>query len=208
MDNLNDYLAGQALKYAGALEYVEDFDRARRATLSDPKGRAALTMAYQQAQADGQNHGGQQCCGTTADWHRPWCETGPRRYRAPSCGGFNVDVMTCSFCSWKTDGHKPLALVAWVDHMAADHPVYWAQRNAIVAALYGRGTYDTNYDEACGRLAQVVLDAIGLTPDKTGEGTGKLAADEGTDGQRGAEKPDVQKLMDPVIREMHGVPPE
>lgn len=91
MDDLNDYLAGQVLKYAGALEYVEDFEREHRNTLRDPEGRAALTMAYQQAQADGQAHGGQQCCGTAADWHRPWCETGPRRYRARS-GLIRIEV--------------------------------------------------------------------------------------------------------------------
>ena len=85
---------------------------------------------------------------------------------------FSVDIVTCSFCPWKTDGHKPLALVAWTEHMAARHPVYWSQRNAVVEAIYGRGQYDTNYDEACGRLAMIVLGALGLTPDKTGEGVG------------------------------------
>ena len=89
----------------------------------------------------------------------------------PGMTSFSVDVMTCSFCPWKTDGHHGRALLDWVDHMGTVHPVYWAQRNAVVGAIYGRGQYDTNYDEACGRLAQIVLGALGLTPDKTGEGT-------------------------------------
>lgn len=83
--------------------------------------------------------------------------------------GFSVDIVTCSFCTWEADGHQPGALAAWEQHMATVHPVYWAQRNAVVAAIRGHGTYDTNYPEACGRLAQLMLNAIGLTPDKTGE---------------------------------------
>jgi len=77
----DDLLALSTFKYAGALEYVEDFMREWRLTLRDPPGRAALTIAYQQAQQDGRNRGGRRCCGTTSGWHRPWCETGPRRYR-------------------------------------------------------------------------------------------------------------------------------
>ena len=67
---------------AGTLEYVEDFLLAWHATMRDPERRAALYAAYQQAQLDGRDAGGQRCCGTTAGWHRPWCKTGPRRYRA------------------------------------------------------------------------------------------------------------------------------
>jgi hypothetical protein len=71
-----------APEYADSLEYMEDFMLAWRATMRDPEGRAALTVAYQQAQVDGQDAGGLRCCGATAGWHRPWCRTGPRRYRA------------------------------------------------------------------------------------------------------------------------------
>lgn len=82
-ENLNEQLQALARlrRYGSALEYVEDFDREWRSTLRDPLGHAALTMTYQQAQLDGKDAGGQPCCGTTATWHRPWCEAGPRRYR-------------------------------------------------------------------------------------------------------------------------------
>jgi hypothetical protein len=88
-DNLDEQLKSLARlrRYHAALEYEEDFDREWRATMCDPLGRAALTIAYQQAQRDGQDHGGLSCCGTTATWHRPWCETGPRRYREGSVHG-------------------------------------------------------------------------------------------------------------------------
>jgi hypothetical protein len=86
-------------------------------------------------------------------------------------GGFTVDIMKCSFCPWKADGHQSGAVAAWQAHMAAAHPVYWGQRNAVADAIAGRGTYDTGYAEARGRLAQIVLAALGLTPDITGEGT-------------------------------------
>jgi hypothetical protein len=51
------------------------------ATIRDPQGRAALTAAYQQSERDGLDAGGLPCCGTITDRHRPWCRTGPRRYR-------------------------------------------------------------------------------------------------------------------------------
>ena len=70
------------IRWAGSLEYVEDFMRAWHATMRDPAGRASLTVAYQQAQRDGQERGGLRCCGTTSEWHRPWCRVGPRRHRA------------------------------------------------------------------------------------------------------------------------------
>lgn len=80
-DPMPDELALPVLRYASSLEYVEDFTAACRATLRDPLGRAALTLARQSAQRDGENHGGPRCCGTAESWHRPWCKTGPRRWR-------------------------------------------------------------------------------------------------------------------------------
>ena len=77
-----DLTALGALQYASALEYVEDFMRAWRDTMRDPLKRACLTVAYQQAQVDGEDRGGMRCCGTVSEWHRPWCRTGPRHYRA------------------------------------------------------------------------------------------------------------------------------
>jgi hypothetical protein len=79
----NDIIATRLPEFVGCLEYVEDFNRAMRDTLRDPAGRAALTTAYQQAQADGRDRGGRQCCGSTTEWHRPWCEEEPRHHRAP-----------------------------------------------------------------------------------------------------------------------------
>jgi hypothetical protein len=80
---MEDVAALWAVAHPGVLEYVEDFMREWQATLFDPAGRASLTVAYQQAWADGRERGGLACCGTTGELHRPWCGTGPRRYRNP-----------------------------------------------------------------------------------------------------------------------------
>lgn len=68
-------------RYPAAVQHVEDFEREWRATLNDPLGRAALTVTYRQAQADGEARGGVRCCGTTDEVHNPWCGYGPRRCR-------------------------------------------------------------------------------------------------------------------------------
>jgi hypothetical protein len=71
-----------ATRHPAALRYVEDYERERQATMRDPDGRAVLETACRQASVIGQQRGGQRCCGTTGELHRPWCRTGPRRYRA------------------------------------------------------------------------------------------------------------------------------
>lgn len=74
-----------------------------------------------------------------------------------------TEHLRCDFCPWTRPG--PIGQPEpWADHMAGAHPEYWAQRNAVVTALIGRGTYDTNYRQACGRLAQITLRALELTP--------------------------------------------
>lgn len=75
------FLQGARLARSGALEYVEDFAREWTATMRDPEGRAALETVRQETQAADRERGGQRCCGTTKEWHRPWCKTGPRRFR-------------------------------------------------------------------------------------------------------------------------------
>jgi hypothetical protein len=87
--SLNEQLVSLARlrRYPAALRYAEDFERAWRATVNDPEGRAALTLTYRQAQADGEASGGVRCCGTTEEVHNPWCGYGPRRSRKGNSGG-------------------------------------------------------------------------------------------------------------------------
>jgi len=82
-DSLTGQLRSLAVlrRYPAALQYAEDFEREWRATVRDPEGRAALTLAYQQEQAHGEACGGVRCCGTTDEVHNPWCGYGPRRSR-------------------------------------------------------------------------------------------------------------------------------
>lgn len=81
--------------------------------------------------------------------------------------GFHVDVVTCSFCRWKADGHQPDALAAWEAHMKSTHPVYWDQRNTVAATLRA---YGVKGHGDCGRLAMAVLTSLSMTPDMTREG--------------------------------------
>jgi hypothetical protein len=80
---VNEQLRSLAVlrRYPAALRYAEDFEREWRATVNDPEGRAALTLAYRQEQAHGEACGGWRCCGSAGEWHNPWCEYGPRRHR-------------------------------------------------------------------------------------------------------------------------------
>jgi hypothetical protein len=90
---VNEMLLSLALlrRYPAALQYAEDFGRVWRATVNDPEGRAALTLTYRQAQADGEARGGVRCCGTTGEVHNPWCRTGPRRRRAEDREEWDAD---------------------------------------------------------------------------------------------------------------------
>jgi hypothetical protein len=106
-DETPDALALKTFKYAGSLLYVEDFERAWNDTMRDPEGRAALTIASQQAQAHGQDHGGTRCCGTTDAWHQPWCEMGPRRHRPTSAVMATVTIPLDT-----TDARQNAALAA------------------------------------------------------------------------------------------------
>lgn len=100
-----DLLAGAGRQWSASLEYVEDFDAAHLATMRDPVGRARLTTAYQQAQLDGRARRGERCCGSTSEWHRPWCETEPRRYRQDEAG--TVDYMLKVSLEARADGSVP-----------------------------------------------------------------------------------------------------
>jgi len=82
-----------------------------------------------------------------------------------------TDYIACDFDRWRVPVARvddPVGVAQWVEHMAAEHSEYWAKRNAIVARLANTGTYDTGHGEgptpACGRLALMALDALGLTP--------------------------------------------
>jgi hypothetical protein len=82
-----------------------------------------------------------------------------------------TNYIACDFDRWRVPASSmddPGALAQWAEHMATAHPEYWAMRNAVVARLANTGTYDTGHGEgptdACGRLAQLALDALGLTP--------------------------------------------
>lgn len=61
------------------LEYVEDFAQAWRSGTDEEN--AELRAGMRSAREQGTAVGGPSCCGTTSQWHRPWCELEPKRYR-------------------------------------------------------------------------------------------------------------------------------
>lgn len=119
--------------YLGALKYVEDFMRAWNATVRDPGGRATLTRACQQAQLDGQDRGGLRCCGTTDGLHNPWCEHGPRRYRAQEQQS-PADEVTALRRAVADRDAKIARLQAEVDAMG-DVPVEYVTEAGLQAAM-------------------------------------------------------------------------
>lgn len=93
-----------------------------------------------------------------------------RGQRQGTMNTFSVDVLTCSFCSWTSNGRDSNAIKRWEEHMSNEHSEYWQKRNAIVDMIANTGSYDTGHGEgptlACGRLAYMALSALGLTPNK------------------------------------------
>lgn len=85
-------------------------------------------------------------------------------------GRMGVDITACSFCGWQRGGDS---VPAWRSHMAEDHVEVYATQILIVDAIRGHGTYDTNYEDACLRLAGNITRAMYADPvaDLADEGT-------------------------------------
>ena len=78
----------------------------------------------------------------------------------------DVHVTCCSYCSWRFEGDS---VSMWRDHMAVAHPSEAEFMERAVDAIRGHGTYDTDWEAACYRIAGLIERATSEVASRSGE---------------------------------------